>query len=34
MYNFCLADFCCVLFLIHYEYSIGLKVECPNRSSS
>ena len=25
-YNFCLGDFCSVLFLIHDEYGIGLNV--------
>ena len=31
---FCLSGFCCVLFLIHDEYGIGLKAEFPNRSTS
>ena len=31
---FCLNCFCCVLFLIHDEYGIGLNVEFPRRSTS
>ena len=31
---FYLSGFCCVLFLIHDEYGIGLNVEFPNRSTS
>ena len=27
------GEFCCVLFLIHDEYGIGLKVGFPNRST-
>ena len=32
-YNFRLGEFCCVLFLIHDEYGIGLKVDFLNRST-
>ena len=34
LYIFCLSGFCCVLFLIHDEYGIGLNVEFPKRSIS
>ena len=27
LYDFCLIGFCCVLFLIHDEYGIGLNVD-------
>ena len=27
LYIFCLRGFCCVLFLIHYEYGISLNVD-------
>ena len=31
---FCSSGFCCVLFLIHDEYGIGLSVEFLNKSKS
>ena len=34
LHLFCLSGLCCALFLIHDEYSIGLNVEFPIRSSS
>ena len=34
LYNFCLTVFCCVLFLIHDQYGIGLNVDFPSRSTS
>ena len=34
LYSLCLGDFCCVLFLIHDEYGIGLNVDFPNKSTS
>ena len=33
-YDFCLIGFCCVMFLIHDEYGIGLNVDFPSRSTS
>ena len=34
LYIFCSRGFCCVLFLIHDEYGIGLNVEFPYKSTS
>ena len=34
LYIFCPSDLCCVLFLIHDEYGIGLNVEFLYRSIS
>ena len=34
LYKCCLIGFCCVLFLIHDEYGIGLKVDFSSRSTS
>ena len=34
LYIFGLIGFCCVLFLIHDEYGIGLNVDLPSRSTS
>ena len=34
LYDFGLIGFCCVLFLIHDEYGIGLNVDFPSRSIS
>ena len=34
LYIFCLSCICCVLFLIHDDYGIGLNIEFTNRSTS